>query len=142
TPRHLRLELHQLYLLASRWELEQLSVPDPALRPTPATTVAAAYHRALLLATAKPNQLRQQELAWVYGASKQWATLIAVKPAAGRDDLFVFDLQLDRPPTYRTHVSAARPSSRYIDSRPLVAALAACANGGRPAQFRLPPGAS
>src|SRR5690606_5549359 len=94
TPRHLWLELHQLYLLASTCQLALLPVPDPALRRLPAITVAQAYCRTLLLATAKPNQLRQQELAWIYDATEAWSVLMAVRPAASRDDLFVFDLLL------------------------------------------------
>ncbi|AJD49583.1 hypothetical protein S7S_15855 [Isoalcanivorax pacificus W11-5] len=142
TPRHLWLELHQLYLLASTCQLALLPVPDPMLRHLPAITVAQAYCRTLLLATAKPNQLRQQELAWIYDATEAWSVLMAVRPAASRDDLFVFDLLLDRPPTYRTHVSAARDSSRYIDSQALVAQLTQCVNGSPPEDFLLPRGAS
>ena len=142
TPRHVWLELHQLYLLAATHQLALLPVADPALKRSPSMTVAHAYYRTLLLATAKPNQLRQQELAWVYEATETWAALIAVRPAASLDDLFVFDLLLDRPPTYRTHVSAARQSCRYIDSQALVSRLAQCVNGKPPEGFFLPRGVS
>ncbi|WP_211315721.1 hypothetical protein [Isoalcanivorax indicus] len=124
TPRHVWLELHQLFLLAERHELEDRVVSDPLLSEGAAdTTVAQAYIRSLLLATAKPNQLRQQELATVYALARAGAVLVDVRSAAGEDDLFVFDLQVDRPPTYRTHVSVARGSCRYIDAQRLVAEL-------------------
>lgn len=141
TPRHLWLELHQLYLLASTYALEHVQITDPAWPGTEqVTTVANTYHRALLLATARPNQLRQPELAWVFEASAQWAGMIQVRPANAGDDLFVFDLQLDKPPTCRTHVSAARASSRYVHSRALVEALAASEAGHAPSGFELPAG--
>lgn len=142
TPRHLWLELHQLFLLAERHDLDNRMITDPEL---PAghgdSTVAQAYIRCLLLATAKPNQLRQQELAMVYALARSGAALVDVRPAAGEDDLFVFDLQVDRPPTYRTHVSVARGSCRYIDGQRLVAELGRDSKEGEPVLAR-PPGLS
>ena len=133
TPRHLWLELHQLFLLAEHYRLDGIRVADASAvgQAVPAaSTVAQAYIRTLLLATAKPNQLRQQEMATVYALALGGAALVAVRPAAGEDDLFVFDLQVDRAPTYRTHASMGSASCRYIDAQPLVAALASAQGGG------------
>ena len=119
SPRHLWLELHQLYLLAELHGIASTPVEDVAGE----SSVQSAYARCLLLATAKPNQLRQQELAVLYKAAFHWAALIEIKSASDSDDLFVFDLQADRPPIYRTHASQATDSWRYIDSSRLVQAI-------------------
>lgn len=140
TPRHLWLELHQLYLLAEMHNLAQSEVIDPDFRDIESSTVTEAYARALLVATAKPNQLRQQEIAILYRASEEWSAYIDVKPAGEDADLFVFDLQVDRPPTYRTHASVAAGQTRYIDSKTLVAHLAAAIAGQARADFHVPEG--
>lgn len=140
TPRHLWLELHQLYLLAEMHDLAQTEVADPDFRDIESSTIAEAYARALLLATAKPNQLRQQEIAILYRATEEWSAYIDVKPAGEDADLFVFDLMADRPPTYRTHASVAAGQTRYIDSKMLVGNLAGAIAGQPRADFHVPDG--
>lgn len=140
TPRNLWLEMHQLYLLAESNSLDGIEVHDPSFDAIESSTIADAYARVLLLATAKPNQLRQQELASLYRATEEWSDLIEIKKAGESSDLFVFDLQQDRPPTYRTHVSVAGTESRYIDSADLVEQLSKVAAGQPPAGFSVPRG--
>jgi cyclic-di-GMP-binding protein len=140
TPRHLWLELHQLFLLAEMNGVEGVEVADPDFSDIESSTVREAYARALLLSTARPNQLRQQEIAALYRATEQWSSLIDIKPAGEDADLFVFDLQADRPPTYRTHASVAAENSRYIESRELVDMLASVVAGNKPLDFQVPEG--
>jgi cyclic-di-GMP-binding protein len=140
TPRHLWLELHQLFLLAEMNQLDALEIRDPDFRDIETSTVKEAYARALLLSTAKPNQLRQQEIALLYRATEEWSSLIDIKPAGEDADLFVFDLQVDRPPTYRTHASVAAENSRYIDSKELVNDIASVIDGQKRAGFAVPEG--
>lgn len=136
-PVGLWLELHQLYLLADMHGLAHVEIRDEesGARPTSATE---AYVRALLLATARPNQLRQQEISQVYEAARDWAQYVEVSEATESADLFVFDLQNDRPPTYRTHASVAPGTSRFLDSRMLIGKLAD-ARDGHPGNLRVPP---
>ena len=139
-PRHVWLELHQLFLLAEMNGVHELQVEEPESKAVPSSSIMDAYGRALLLATAKPNQLRQQEIAVVYQAAEEWAAYLEIKKAGNESDLFVFDLQQDRPPTYRTHVSVAGDDSRYIDSAILIARLSEAAAGKPPEGFILPKG--
>ena len=140
TPRHLWLELHQLFLLAEMNRLDAFEVTDPDFKGIETSTVKEAYGRALLLSTAKPNQLRQQEIAALYRATEEWSSLIDIKPAGSDSDLFVFDLQVDRPPTYRTHASVAAENSRYIDSKDLVDDIASAIAGRKREGFTVPDG--
>lgn len=142
TPRHLWLELHQLYLLAEMNGVQDIEVSDAEFRDIESSSVSDAYARVLLLATAKPNQLRQQEIAVLYRATEEWSGYVEIKHAWDEDDLFVFDLQQDRPPTYRTHVSVAGADSRYIDSRLLNSKLGEVAAGAAPEGFSVPKGIS
>lgn len=142
TPRNVWLELHQLYLLAEANDLVDVRVREQPGQGEEETSVGQAYIRILLLATAKPNQLRQQELAIVSELAREAASLVTVRSAAGEDDLFVFDLEVDRPPTYRTHASLARGSCRFIDAQLLVENLAARQPGQNGEGLSLPRGTS
>jgi hypothetical protein len=126
TPPRLWLELHALYLLAV--ELQQssaLKVSDSAEHPhSEKSTITDAYVRALLLATCKPNKLRQGEIAQVYQMSEIWAPLVTLKELSNNSELFVFDLAKDAPPTYRSLAQASEASHvRAIDPALLVERL-------------------
>lgn len=105
TPPNLWLELHTLYLLSAEHQLT-LPVADALNRYTEKSTVEEAYIRALLLATCKPNKLRQSEIAQICQLSELWAPLIRLREFSGAGELFVFDLSRDAPPTYRTQARA------------------------------------
>lgn len=135
-PRYLWLEIHQLYLLAENNGLATLEVKDADFQTIESNSITDTYGRALLISTAKPNQLRQQEIALVYQATEEWSAYIDVKQAGSSSDLFVFDLQQDRSPLYRTHVSVSSASCRYIDASRLVQKLAAGGND----DFHVPQG--
>ena len=136
SPRNLWLELHQLYLLAELHGIASTPVEDEGGE----STIQSAYARCLLLATSKPNQLRQQELALVYQGAYSWASLVSIREASSEDDLFVFDLQADRPPVYRTHASLASESWRYIDSSRLTEAMCAWRDNPDEATLKVPRG--
>lgn len=105
TPPNLWLELHTLYLLSAEQQLT-LPVSDNLGRYTEKSTVEESYIRALLLATCKPNKLRQSEIAQICQLSELWAPLIRLREFSGSGELFVFDLSRDAPPTYRTQAKA------------------------------------
>lgn len=141
TPPRLWLELHSLYLCAAENQLAAIPVSDPVLhREVAASTVESAYTRALLLATCKPNKLRQTEIAQIHQLADLWAPLVTLKEVGGTDELFVFDLAQDAPPTYRnlaqpgaaSHVRAIDPTrlvSRLNDLRLATPGIAARAHG-------------
>jgi len=110
TPAHLWLELHTLYLLSAELQLHTQPVPDDTARHADKSTVENAYIRALLLATCKPNKLRQSEIAQIHQLSESWAPLVALREFSGSGELFVFDLAKDAPPTYRSQAQAGAAS--------------------------------
>lgn len=126
TPPRLWLELHSLYLVAVQQHLAgDVRVADTvASRQTEKTSIEEAYKRALLLATCKPNKLRQTEIAQVYQMSEFWAPLVDLREFSSTDELFVFDLAKDAPPTYRALAQAADAAHvRAIDPVRLVERL-------------------
>lgn len=141
TPPRVWQELHALYLCAVDEQIAHLPVPDPVLhRQVPSSTVEQAYIRALLLATCKPNKLRQAEIAQIHQLAELWAPLVTLKEITGGAELFVFDLSRDAPPTYRSlaqpgdadHVRAIDPSglvTRLNDLRMSAPGVATKAHG-------------
>lgn len=125
TPPRLWLELHSLYLCAAGLRLADAKVSDPVVqRHAEQSAVEDAYKRALLLATCKPNKLRQAEVAQIYQLGEVWAPLVTLKELGGNKELFVFDLSKDAPPTYRTQAQAADADHvRAIDPGRLVERL-------------------
>lgn len=122
TPPRLWLELHSLYLGAVQAQLAAVAVSDPVLqRQTESSTVESAYTRALLLATCKPNKLRQNEIAQIHQLAALWAPLVTLREFGGSGELFVFDLAKDAPPTYRSQAQAGDAAHvRAIDPGRLV----------------------
>lgn len=125
TPPRLWLELHTLYLAAVENQMAtSLRITDSAHRHTDKSTIEDAYKRALLLATCKPNKLRQGEIAQVYELSELWAPLVSLKEFSTTSELFVFDLSTDAPPTYRSLAQASDAAHvRAIDPPALVERL-------------------
>lgn len=75
-PPHLWLELHALYLLAVEQGLEKAKVSDPVASHVQQSSIEESYIRALLLATCKPNQLRQPDIIQIYALTELWAPLV------------------------------------------------------------------
>ena len=89
--------LHQLYALADSQQLVDLPVPEPL---TGGKTIRAAYLQNLVLGCCKPNQLRQGDMAALYGTLREWVEMVElVEPGAG-NGLFLVDLAGDQPPIY------------------------------------------
>lgn len=131
TPPRLWQELHALYLCAVDEQIARLPVPDTVLhRAVPSSSVEQAYTRALLLATCKPNKLRQAEIAQIHQLAELWAPLVELKEVSGGAELFVFDLSKDAPPTYRSLAQAGSADhERAIEPTRLVSHLNDLRNG-------------
>lgn len=130
-PRFLWLELHQLFLLAEGHGIAGQEIEDKTFRHVQSSTITDAYARTLLLATARPNQLRQQEIELVWDATEEWSGLVVINDTRENSDIFAFDLQVDAPPTYRKlasqHVGEAL---RSVDAKILSGKLRTAADSG------------
>ena len=117
-------ELNQIYRLADELGIATSSYADEQSRGGGVLTIADAYLRIALLAAAKPNQLRQKDLAAVFNALDQWTPRIRIGAPAD-DTLFVVDLNADRPPSYRELGSHTGDALRGISTDVLVYELEA-----------------
>lgn len=102
-------EIHALFQLASVLGLEYLPVEDKLPHNHGLKTIHNVYLRILLLATARPNQLRQDEIESTFNLLELLAPnaeLDAYDPA-GKENLFVVLTNGNRPPFYKSHWRAA-----------------------------------
>lgn len=111
-------EVHSLYQLACVLELEQVPVEDKLPHHQGLNNIRNAYLRILLLATARPNQLRQDEIETTYNLLEQLAPLAELDTysPAGKENLFVVLTNSNRPPFYKSHW---RPASHPGEQPPL-----------------------
>ena len=125
-PANLWLELHNLFRLAEFYGIVDVPITDPLLQFVPASTIGQTYMRSLLLACARPNQLRQLEVAVCYNAIEEWAYLAKLQPLERQqpDNLYLVNLSADSAPMLKTRFRAkAQDDAREIDLTQLVAAL-------------------
>ena len=97
--RNLWLELNQLYSLAERMGVATHNITDDENHSVMNMSISDHYMRCLLLASSKPNQLRERQLTAIFNALEQWVGYTSIVPTAD-DSLFCIDLDKDLPPRY------------------------------------------
>jgi hypothetical protein len=119
-------ELHSLYSLAETLELIELPVDDPLPHHRGVTTIRQAYVRLLLLACARPNQLRQDEVVATYHALENLSALGQLLPGNTdrKDNLFAVLLDSNQPPFYKSRLApGANENLRELNSNPIASKL-------------------
>ncbi len=106
------LQLNQLFHVARYCGLAEQKVRDSENHNQAATSIIEAWMRPVLVALAKPNQLRPMELNQLFNALETWSSQAEVRPTQ-TNDLFIVDLLKDRPPV----------SSALIRSNPALLGL-------------------
>ena len=121
TPANLWRELHRLYLIAEHHKLLAYEIEDDEFKETRISGIHHAYLRSILIATAKPNQLRQKEIALIYEATTVWSKLTNISATLDKNHLFVANLASDSAPVYASLIANKQKSQhyRYIDCRNL-----------------------
>ena len=95
--KYLWLELNHLYLLAEQSKLLLTKVDDPQRAFITQSTLQECFCAAHLLAAAKPNNLRKQDLGHLYDALSLWAGYCHVTSQVEENSHFVVDLNDDQP---------------------------------------------
>lgn len=99
-------EIHTLYEIAEALELTEYPVDDPLAHHQHIKSISLAYLRLMLLACAKPNQMRQDEVLATYNALETLCTQAKLLPhnPAQKDNLFAIQLAGNRPPQYKSRL--------------------------------------
>ncbi len=107
-------ELHTLYLLAEQLDLLDSPVDDPLPHHRGIKTIEQAYIRLLLLACARPNQMRQDEVLISYQALEHLSALgkLSAYNPMRKDNLFAVMLDSGQPPAYKSRLNL--PGSHLV----------------------------
>ncbi|MFJ4546530.1 molecular chaperone [Pseudomonas sp. NPDC088885] len=125
-PEHLWFELHQLYRIACELQLQQRRVHDDLASLTTELSLEQTYIAALLLGSARCNQLRQNQIARLAEVLEPWSALLKLHPGTPDDGLFAISAELDVGPRYRSMFrSEQRAGLLGFDPQPLVNTLEA-----------------
>lgn len=121
-PSSLWEQLHSLYALAELRRVHDEPVRDDQQTLRSLTVPSDVYERAILLAAAQPNKLRQADLGALFQALEAWTSLVRVVPVdAVEQPVMLVDLAGDSPPRAPQLISAADGADlRTLDTRHLV----------------------
>jgi hypothetical protein len=125
-PEHLWFELHQLYRVACTLQLQQRRVHDELASLSTELSLEQTYIAALLLSSARCNQLRQNQIARLAEVLEPWSALLKLHPGSPGDGLFAISAELDAGPRYRSMFRKEQQASLLgFDPQPLVNAIEA-----------------
>lgn len=102
TPEGLWLELHQLYALAVGHGVQRTIVRDDLCYSAKGLSAEQSYVVALLLGSARCNQLRQQNIAQLAQLLEPWSAMVQLHAGLTSTSLFGVPTRIDGPPRYRT----------------------------------------
>ncbi len=118
------MELHQLYQLAAEMDLAGSTCQDDENHLILRMSITNVYLRVLLLAAAKPNQLRQAHIGEIFNALEIWAPYASLEPN-DPDTVFVVNPDQDLPPRYRSLAANYSPKAFGLRTEVLVYELEA-----------------
>ena len=125
-PEQLWFELHQLYRTASQLQLQHRGVRDDLASLTRELSVEQTYLAALLLGSARCNQLRQNQIARLAEVLEPWSAWLKLHPDSTADGLFAMSAELDAGPRYRSMFRSEQQAGLLgFNPQPLVESIEA-----------------
>lgn len=124
TPDGLWLELHQLYAIASDQGLHRTVVRDDLAYRVKGLSAEQSYIVALMIGSARCNQMRQQNVAQLAQVLEPWSAWVRLQSAQNPSSLFGVSPRVDGPPRYRSmFTSEERANLLGVDPHGLVNAI-------------------
>ena len=124
TPDGLWLELHQLHSLAVTHAVQRTLVRDELAYQVKGLSAEQSYIVALMIGSARCNQMRQQNIAQLAQLLEPWSALVRLQTAQDPSSLFGVSPRIDGPPRYRSMFAANEPADLLgIDPHGLVKAI-------------------
>ncbi|WP_085705233.1 molecular chaperone [Pseudomonas sp. B15(2017)] len=125
-PEQLWFELHQLFRCACELQLQHRRVRDDLASLTGELSVEHTYLAALLLGSARCNQLRQNQIARLAQVVVPWSAWLKLHPANQGEGLFAVSAEIDAGPRYRSQFRSEQQALLLgFDPQPLVNAIEA-----------------
>lgn len=110
-PAGLWLDMHQLYVLANKLRVHQRKIKDPLQEDLAGNCIENTYISALLLGSARINQMRQSDIILIARLIPHWAHLASLLSADSNDAIFVVAPNSDNPPRYKALLNLKNASN-------------------------------
>jgi len=122
TPPGIWQEIHQLYQIASAFNLQNETIPDPVENSK--MSVQNTYLKTILLGACQPNQLLQRELSDVFKSLGDWAAYLEIDEVADEKSVLVINPEVDSAPQYKYLIKKSNLSDYLgVNVLPLVRIL-------------------
>ncbi|SQF94688.1 molecular chaperone [Paucimonas lemoignei] len=117
-------ELHQLYLIASQHQLQNIPVNDEQAVHTRALTVEQTYIIGLMMGCSRCNQMRQLNIGRLAEVLDAWSPLVRLQSPVDESSLFALSAKQDKPPLYKSLFSEElHPGLLGINTQALAAMI-------------------
>lgn len=118
------LELHQIYQIARQLQLHSIPVADSQAHHTRTLTVEQTYLVALLMGSARCNQMRQHNIGKLADALDAWSAMVTLQQPLDDNSLYAVAPSTDTAPRYTSlYADDQRSNLLGINPRALSAAL-------------------
>ncbi|MEH6797688.1 MAG: molecular chaperone [Halopseudomonas sabulinigri] len=118
------LELHQLYQLARKRKLHLTAVPDKESASKKPLSIEQSYIIALLMGSARPNQMRQSAMGRLFSTLEDWSRVANIVPPTDAKALFIINPDMDCPPRYKSLIrDESLDNSLGLDTSELVESI-------------------
>lgn len=116
TPASLWSTLNILYLIAEHYQITNRPIKDPTLKHRPALTISSVYTRALMMATAKTNQVGQSDIQLAFDTFEIWNQLVKINRGLTSDaeNFLVVNLLSSEGPVNKSSIKDPSKGS-YIE---------------------------
>mgnify|MGYP000008714776 FL=1 len=115
------LELHQLYQMARKRKLHQTPVNDTESANKQPLSIEQCYLVALLMGSARPNQMRQSAMGRLFATLEDWSKHARLVEPDDSKALFIINPDMDCPPRYKSLIRGeSLDNSLGLDTRGLV----------------------
>ena len=125
TPKNLWLAMHTLFRVADMHELLDTKITDDTQRTTKLSSIQEVYMSAILLFSARPHQLNQNDIRAIYDVLGEWASLVKFELGLSEDpdNFYCVNLDSDFGPLYKTRIDELDALIIELDLRPLLSQL-------------------
>ncbi len=121
-------QLHTLFRLADRHEMLDERVADDTQTHAKVSTLQSAYLTTVMLASARPHQMSQNEIRATHAIFGEWAELVkfSIDLSADPENFFYVNLEQDTGPQYKSRLSEDERDNLLIELnlKPLLGQLA------------------
>ena len=116
--------MHQLYQLARKRKLHLTAVPDKESASKKPLSIEQSYIIALLMGSARPNQMRQSAMGRLFSTLEDWSRVANIVPPTDAKALFIINPDMDCPPRYKSLIrDESLDNSLGLDTSELVESI-------------------